>query len=173
MKIAIISDTHDNIPNLEKTINWLKSEGISLIIHCGDLCSPSFLSKVLAPSFSGEIHLIYGNVGDRELLEEKIKELKNVKYYSNQGEIELDGKKIAFVHYREKAKKLAETGKYDIIFYGHTHKPWIEELKIENCKLKIVKLVNPGTLAGMFNKATFAVYDTKTDNLELKILEIL
>jgi len=34
-------------------------------------------------------------------------------------------------------------------------------------------LANPGTLAGMFSKATFAVYDTSTNNLELKILERL
>jgi predicted phosphodiesterase len=34
-------------------------------------------------------------------------------------------------------------------------------------------LVNPGNLAGMFYKATFAIYETKTDKLELKILETL
>ncbi len=166
MKIAIISDTHDNIPNLEKTLSWLKSQDISLIIHCGDLCAPSFLTKVLAVSFDGEIHLIYGNVGDKELLKEKVKEFKNVKYYGDLGEIVLDNKKIAFVHYPEKAKELAKTQKYDLIFYGHDHKPWEE-------KIGKTRLVNPGNLAGMFYKATFAVYDTKTDKLELKILEKL
>ena len=32
-------------------------------------------------------------------------------------------------------------------------------------------LLNPGTLAGMFNKATFAVYDTVTDKAKLILLE--
>ena len=33
------------------------------------------------------------------------------------------------------------------------------------------KLLNPGTVAGMFQKATFAIYDTKTDKAELILLE--
>jgi len=61
---------------------------------------------------------------------------------------------------------LAKNSKYDLIFFGHTHQPW--EKKIGDCRL-----VNPGTLAGMFNKATFAVYDSKTDKLELKLVERL
>ena len=60
-------------------------------------------------------------------------------------------------------KKLAESGKYDLVFYGHNHKPWEE--KINTCKL-----INPGTLAGLFNKSTFAILDTETKKLELIIL---
>lgn len=166
MKIAIISDTHDNIPNLEKTLSWIKSQGISLIIHCGDISAPTILSKVIVPKFSGKIHLIYGNVGDRELLQKTIKQFENVKFWGDKGEIELDDKKIAFCHFPEIAKELADTQKYDLVFYGHTHKPWEE-------KLGKTKLVNPGNLAGLFYKATFAIYDTKTNKLELKILEML
>jgi len=188
MKIAIISDSHDNLPNLEKALSWIKSQNISLIIHCGDLCAPTMLSKVLAPNFSGEIHFVYGNVGDRERLQDIIKPFKNVKFYGDVGEIELDGnpegeprtrtstvrgrqapygaRKIAFCHFPEKAKELAVTQRHDLVFYGHTHKPWEE-------KIGRTRLVNPGNLAGLFYKATFAVYDTETDKLELKILEKL
>ena len=60
--------------------------------------------------------------------------------------------------------KLAESGKYDFVFYGHNHKPWIEEIGE-------TFLANPGTLAGLFNKATFAILDTENKKLELKILE--
>jgi uncharacterized protein len=166
MKIAIISDSHDNITNLEKFIDWANKNQIETIIHCGDLCGPAVMTKVLAPNFKGDIRFVYGNVGDRELLEEKIKGIKNIKFYGDQGEIKIDGKKLAFVHRPEEAKKLANQANYDFIFYGHTHQPWEE-------KTNNTRLVNPGTLAGMFNKATFAVYDTKTDKLELKILEQL
>ena len=58
------------------------------------------------------------------------------------------------------------SGRYDYVFYGHNHTPWEE--KIGN-----TVVANPGTLAGMFQKATFAVLDTKNKKLELKILEIL
>ena len=35
MKIAIISDTHNNWPNFKKAIEWIKKEKIKLILHCG------------------------------------------------------------------------------------------------------------------------------------------
>ena len=231
MKIAIISDSHDNVPNLEKALGWINSQGISLIIHCGDLCAPSMLSKVIVPNFEGKIHLVHGNVGDPKLLEEVAKSFPNVTVHGQVGELEIEYPspfgdnashfekmhrrrvrgKIAFTHYPEQGKKLAETQKYALVFYGHTHKPWIQKYGLTQTKTeaatdksprksvlsprKSVLLVNPGTLAGMFYKATFAIYDTETDpspsgdknaiaflkknasplgeGLELKILELL
>lgn len=166
MKIAIVSDSHDNVPNLEKALGWMNKNGIEAMIHCGDLCAPSVLTKFIAPAFSGPIHLVFGNVEDRILMPKYAAECSNVKHYGDVGEVELDGKKIAFVHFPDKAKELAKSGKYDLVFYGHTHKPW-EEI------IGHTKIVNPGTLAGLFFKATFAVYDTATGKLELKILERL
>ncbi|MDD4333289.1 MAG: YfcE family phosphodiesterase [Patescibacteria group bacterium] len=166
MKIAIISDTHDNVPNLEKALLWMKENKIKKIIHCGDLCAPSILSNVLVPGFAGDIHMVFGNVEDRDILPQIAKDFKNVKHYGDLGEIELDNKKIAFLHFPDKAKVLAKSGKYDYVFYGHTHKPWLET--IGHCQL-----LNPGTLAGLFYKATFAVWDTESGKLELKLLETL
>ena len=37
MKIAIISDTHDNIANLKKAAEFIKKEKIKTIILCGDI----------------------------------------------------------------------------------------------------------------------------------------
>jgi len=164
MRIAILSDSHDNIPNILKALDWINQAGISLIIHCGDLAAPAVLSKVIMPKFSGEFHFVHGNVGDSELLEKVAKDFPNVTVHGEVGQIELDNRKIAFTHFPEKALELAKKGTFDLVFYGHTHKPWEE--KIGDCRM-----VNPGTLAGMFYKATFAVYDTATDKLELKILE--
>jgi hypothetical protein len=75
-------------------------------------------------------------------------------------------RKIAFTHFPDIAKKMAQSGKFDLVFYGHTHRPWDE--KIGNCHM-----INPGELAGQFYKPTFAVYDTATGGLQLKILEKL
>jgi len=175
MRIAITSDTHDNVPNLEKALSWMNKNNIEQLIFCGDLCAPSILKEVIAPQFSGQIHLVFGNVEDRVLTPQVAGQFKNARHYGDQGELEIDNppsldsfgeasKKVAFVHFPMEAKKLARSGKYDFVFYGHTHKPWEE--KVGNCRM-----VNPGTLAGLFNKATFAVWDTKTGELELKILE--
>ncbi len=153
MKIAIVSDTHDNMANFNKVIEWLNKEKIRLMLHCGDICNQEIIDEALK-SFKGEIKFVRGN-GDFHLhsIAEEMK-------------IELGGKKIFLNHYPDVAKKAAESGKYDLVFYGHTHKPWLEE--IGNCKL-----VNPGELAGQRFKPAFAVYDTDSGKLELKILEKL
>ena len=71
MKFAIISDTHDNVPNMEKALAWMNKNNIGQIIHCGDLCAPGVLVNVLAPQFAGTIHMVFGNVEDRETVMEK------------------------------------------------------------------------------------------------------
>jgi len=180
MKLAIISDSHDNLPNLEKFLSWARENKIETIIHCGDIASPDTVKKVLAPKFKGQIHLVHGNVSDRDLLYEVCDEIKNTTLHGDEGTLTIDGIKIAFCHYDYTAKELAESGKYDLVFYGHTHKPWIEKIypvKSGEADAKQfnrvgnTQIINPGTLAGMFNKATFSVYDTKTKELELKLLE--
>ncbi len=171
MKIAIISDSHDNLATLKKALAWLNKEEIKTMIHCGDVSSPAMLREI-SKNFKGKIHLILGNIGpvgvgaNEDPFGIKKSGIKNVKFYGQIGQLKIGDKKLAFAHEPEKAKELALTGKYDLVFYGHDHRPWEEKMK--NCRL-----VNPGTLAGMFNKATFAVYDTKTDKLELKLVEKL
>ena len=164
MKFAIISDSHDNLPNIYKALDYIKKQGINTIIHCGDVCAPSVM-KEIAEKFDGEIHLTYGNVdGDRELMEKLAADLDNIKIHGEVGKIELGEKKIAWNHYPEEAKDIAKKNKYDLVFYGHTHRPWEE--KIGN-----TLVLNPGTLAGLFAKATFAIYDTTKDKAQLILLE--
>lgn len=166
MKIAIISDSHDNLPNIYKALNYCKQQGIELVIHCGDVCAPGALRE-FGKNFSGEIHLVYGNVdGDHEGMEKAAQEYKNIKIYGKVGELNLANKKISWTHFPFIAEQLAQAGKYDLVFYGHDHKAWEKYIGQ-------TKLLNPGTLAGMFAKATFAVYDTETDKAQLIILEKL
>jgi len=163
MKVAIISDIHDNLTNLEKFLDWANNNDIEELIMCGDLCAPATLKEILAPNFQGKIHMIYGNVADRDTEKEVAAKFPNVIHYGDLGEFSIDGKKVAIIHYPKEAKELAKSGKYDFVFYGHNHKPWIEE--INN-----TFMANPGTLAGMFYQATFATWDTTNNKLELKIL---
>ncbi len=181
MLIAIISDTHDNLPNLERFLNWARENQIEAVIHCGDIASAETID-FLSRNFAGRIHLVYGNmdVNYRDEIHKKCDELKNVKLDGEVGEIivetghpsdrviwaDASSRRIAFCHLPEKAKELASSGRYNLVFYGHTHQPGIE--KIGRCQI-----INPGTLAGLFQKATFAVFDTTTKKLDLKILELL
>lgn len=153
MKFATVSDSHDNIANFKKAIDWLNLQKIKLILHCGDICTRETMDKAVK-SFNGEIKFVRGN-GDYNL--DDVPETL---------EIELDDKKIFLNHYLDIAKKAAESGKYNLVFYGHTHRPWQEVINRS-------RLINPGELAGQRFKPTFAVYDTLKDKLELKILERL
>lgn len=166
MKIVIVSDTHGNVANFRKIVGWLNKEKIKIILHCGDIGSPESLKESLA-DFKGEFFGVFGNMDkDFKFLIEEYNKIPKVKINEVFLETEIEKKKIAITHFPASAKKMAESQKYDLVFYGHTHRPWEE--KIGNCRL-----INPGESAGHFYKPCFAVYDTDTDNLELKILEKL
>jgi hypothetical protein len=160
MQIAIISDIHNNELSLKKVLDFCAKKKIEKIICCGDLASQETLD-FLNDNFSGDIFYALGNMDNDQLQNYKtLQKYKNTKVYSDFGEIEINGKKIAFVHFPKKAKKLAETGKYDFVFFGHTHKPW-EEM-IGKCKL-----LNPGNVTGDLYPPTFAIWNTDNDKFEL------
>ncbi len=152
MKIAIVSDTHNNWANFKKAIEWIKKENIQVILHCGDISSQEMIDDA-RKLFGGQIKFVKGNADFNLDLPEKM-------------ELEIDNKKIAFAHFPDTAKKLAQSVKFDMVFYGHTHRPWDE-------KVGKTHMINPGELAGQFYKPSFAVYETATGSLELKILEKL
>jgi len=169
MRIAIISDSHDNIHRIDQMLEILKKEKISTMIHCGDVTTLNTL-KYLSEKFSGKIYLSIGNVDEMYGLKKicilptgRQVNFKNVIVFEKFGELQIENKKIAFVHFPKTAKELAETQKYDFVFYGHTHGPWEKNIS------KTI-MANPGTLAGTFSKSTFAVLDLENKNLELIIL---
>ncbi|MCX6712389.1 MAG: metallophosphoesterase family protein [Candidatus Vogelbacteria bacterium] len=172
MKLAIISDIHDNLANLEKFLAVAKGLGIYGIICCGDVTTPETL-EWLAENFSGPIKLANGNMEiRREEFFEVAKRHKNLEVFEEVGEWDYQtpgvdtSTRIAFVHRPDKTEELARRlvrqahrKKYNFVFYGHTHKPWIRG--------EGVIIANPGTLGGVFTGATFAVLDTVTGHLEL------
>lgn len=163
MKVAIISDIHDNLINLDKCLAWCKKEEIENLICCGDICNSETLA-VLSVKFSGDIYLVKGNL---EIYDEgETYKYKNIKYLGKFDRFELNGKIVGLCHEPYLVKKVLEEGQCDIVFCGHTHRPWLE-VKDDN------KIVNPGTLGGVFQKATFAVWDTKEKEPKLKVLETL
>jgi len=163
MKIAIISDVHNNLVNLGKTLDFCKKEKVVSLLCCGDLASRETLDY-LADNFSGEIFFTFGNMDDEHMADFKhVDNYKNINIFADHGEAEFDGQKIAFVHYPDMAKRLARSGKYSLVYYGHTHKPW-EEM-VGNCKV-----LNPGCVTGDRFQPTFAIWDTKDNDFRLVLL---
>ncbi len=166
MLVAITSDIHNNEVNLQKVLNYCKEKEIQTMICCGDLASLETLD-FMNDNFAGNILFTFGNAEYddlRDLAEEK--KYRNTYLFKNFGEAIIEKNNVAFVHYPDKAKSLARTGKYDFVFYGHTHKPWIAEgLSDENSKK--YTLLNPGTTAGEIYPPTFAIWETETGKFDL------
>jgi putative phosphoesterase len=163
MQIAIISDVHNNEINLEKVLRHCEEQKITTLICCGDLASQETLD-LLNDNFSGKVYFAFGNMDNDHLRDfEFLEKYRNTFIFKNFGEVEIEKRKIAFVHFPDIARKLSESGKYDFVFYGHTHKPWTE--KIGNCTM-----LNPGNVAGDIYPPTFAIWNT--ENNDLKLLRI-
>lgn len=162
MKIGIISDTHDNISNIEKTLEYFNKNDIRILIHAGDLCAPSLLKNTFYPKFLGEMHFILGNVGDHQTLKKIVQDINNerVKYYGEEAELVINNKKIKVVHYPDIAKKYFNSDKFDLVIFGHNHESSIEE------KNKFF-FINPGTLGGLYQDPSFAVYDIEENKAEI------
>lgn len=162
MLIAVISDIHDNLVNLKKCLNWCRQNSVVKLICCGDVTNLETIIY-LARNFSGEIFLVRGNI---EIYPEtELASFKNINYGGEISFNKIDDLNIGLCHEPrkiERVKKMAPSV-LDFIFYGHTHKPWIE-------KDGATIIANPGTLGGVFNPATFAIFDTTKKNLELKVL---
>jgi len=159
MKIAIISDTHDNLTNLERFFKKIENLNIEILLHLGDVCFLPTL-EFLVNHFKKKIYLVLGN-GDNKKLSSFKKE--NLFIFEKIGVLEIEGKKIALTHFPTIANDLAKEEKYDFIFYGHLHFPR------EKKKGKSL-LINPGNLAGVFFPASFAVLDLEKNKVFLEIL---
>lgn len=163
MLIAIISDIHNNLANLKKVLDYCEQNKIQTIVCCGDLANMETLD-FLNDNFQGEIYYTFGNMDDGQLQNYKLlQKYKNTKIYKDFGEINIENHRVAFVHYPDKARALCESGKYDLVFHGHTHKPWEEN--IGKCRI-----LNPGNVANEIYPPTFAVWET--DNNKFNLIRI-
>lgn len=77
MKIAVISDIHDNIWNLEKALAMPDLQATEAMLFCGDLCAP-FVIHLLGRAYSRPIHMVFGN-NDGDVVDI----MGNLKKYSN------------------------------------------------------------------------------------------
>jgi putative phosphoesterase len=162
MRVAILSDIHDNLWNLRAAIGHVR--GADALICCGDLCSP-FVMDQLA-QFPGPVHIVFGN-NDADLFRITRKASARVQVYGEFLETELDGKKLAVNHFDNIVRPIAHSGMYDLVCYGHNH-----EFRV--MRLGRTTVVNPGPIMGAKFPGgqwtdvvpTFAMYHTREDRVE-------
>jgi len=159
MKIAILSDSHDNLANLEKAINYLNEQNIKRMIFCGDFCSPIPV-KTQFTRFNGKIDAVFSNTEDRHSITKlSLTEINNIIIHGELAKLEIEDLKIAVTHYPDYAEALAKTSDFGLVCHGHTHTAR-EEIVVDT------KLINPGEIMGFKEDARFVVFDTDTKKSE-------
>jgi putative phosphoesterase len=161
MRVAVISDVHDNIWALNRVLQSACQDQPDVFLVCGDLCAPFTLAAIME-GFAGPIHVVLGNNdGDALLLARTAAKRSNVALYNVLAELELEGRKVAVTHYPEIGRRLARCGEFEAVFFGHSHQA---ELAQEGRCLA----VNPGEVMGRFGRCTYAIYDTASASVEIK-----
>ena len=157
MRIAILSDIHDNIWKLETLLTNLEADAL---IFCGDFCAPFTLTQI-AEGFAGPIHIVFGNNdGDQWLLSRNTARFPHVTLHGQFAELELDGRQVAVTHYHDIGQALARGGTYDLVCHGHSHERVVEQVG------RTLR-VNPGEVMGRFGVSTYALYDTASGQAEI------
>lgn len=159
MKIAVISDIHDNVWKLAAALNGLQAA--DELICCGDLCSP-FIVAQLATGFPGLIHLAFGNNdGDLFRITQVASRYDHVHLHGELFTGEIGGKRVAANHYPEIAREIAASGDFDLVGYGHNHTYQIETIGK-------TLTINPGALMGydplngVDIPSTYVIYTAET-----------
>jgi uncharacterized protein len=165
MKVAVLSDIHDNIWNLEKALKVVKEKKCESIIFCGDFCAPFVVPYLVGSGLP--VYVCFGNNDNDQgaiIQRAKPEKFKVWPLAEEFAEVELDNRKIAFGHFPKLGELLAKAHNYDAVFHGHTHDQYI---RFEDKTL----LANPGGVCGIVGgksgMASFMIYDTKTNSVEL------
>lgn len=155
MLVGLMSDTHDNLPLIDKAIAKMNEANVALVLHAGD-----YIAGFVIPRFkqlkSRMIGVFGNNDGDHELLKKRFSENPNLEIRGSFAEIPAEGTRIALLHGgdNELLKSLIAGENYDFIVHGHTHNQ-------EIYKKEKTLVVNPGEVCGyLTGRATVAMLDT-------------
>ncbi len=161
--VGVISDTH--IPARAKKIPdkvFKIFRGVSLIIHAGDLTQLSVLSELerVAP-----VVAVCGNM-DKADVQAKLPEMDSVEVYEW---------KIGVLHDpgalggTGRMKKIAKQNDFDVLVFGHTHRPSIK-------REKDILFVNPGSptnpIPPFLVKPSVALLTAKKENIDPEIVRL-
>jgi hypothetical protein len=166
MQIGIISDTHDNIAAVDQAADRFKTEGVDVIIHCGDFIAPPVI-----PYFEEfEVHGVLGN-NDGEVagLYAAFDALgSGSELHGRFAELTFDGLSFAVLHGESFAEVQAVAGAetYDYVCYGHHHER-------EHTETGRTTLMNPGAHFPTVSEEnrTVAIVDTETESMRFRELE--
>jgi len=155
MLIGAISDSHDNLTQIEKAIRILNEKKVGMVLHAGD-----YIAGFVIPKFKQLncplIGVFGNNDGDHELLKKRFSETGNCTIRDRFTQLTIEGYRIALLHGHETEllNSIIDSGYFDAVIHGHSHNKGVER------KGKTL-IINPGELCGyLTGKSTIALLDT-------------
>ncbi|MDQ7822326.1 MAG: metallophosphoesterase [Candidatus Eremiobacteraeota bacterium] len=157
MRIGVIADSHDNLNTIKKAAAAFRREGVALVLHAGDHISPFSLAP-LKDTGCRVIGVFGNNDGEKILLAKRYEEIGEI--HAAPHFLACEGFHIALMHEPFAIDRLGESGAFDLVIYGHTHRKDIRKGKS--------LVVNPGECGGWLSEEpTVAVVDLPSGDVQV------
>ncbi|MGB9776011.1 MAG: metallophosphoesterase family protein [Anaerolineae bacterium] len=161
MKIGILSDTHDNLNAVREACDLFAAEGITTLLHCGDVCGPAVVEAL--NGFT--VYFAQGNQERILALREAVVALQGGRL-APMHILTLSGRSIALLHGDDghTLRHLMTSGMYAYVIHGHTHRhrdEWYGPTRV----------INPGALGGIrWEPPSVCTLDLDTDEVNFYII---
>ena len=170
MRIGVLSDSHDNLVNIEKAAKTLNELNIDLAIHLGDYIAPFSIRRIGGLLKARLIGVFGNNDGDKYLILSNAR-IYGFEIYDAPYMLSINGYSVLAMHgygskefTRSFIHSLCLSSRYDVIMYGHTH-----EIHIEKIGKSLV--INPGEVFGYLSgNASLVVLDL--DGLKTEVVKL-
>jgi len=160
VKAGILSDSHDHAAAVAAALECFRAEGVGIILHLGDVCSPPILSGWRGSGVP--LVAVFGNNDDDR---NGLQDATGGAFRQGPHIEKVSGRTILMGHsYEELQPELGERGRFDLVLFGHTHRPL-------TMRVGRAVVLNPGESCGFLRgKHTCAIVDL--DTMEPRIVEL-
>jgi len=139
MKIGLISDTHNHLPETQRALDLLLTHGATHLVHCGDV-GEDVMDLISATCLAHDIraHVAIGNCDSR--IDMRFLPHPSGIERGTYLEWEMEGRCCGVLH-GDNARQFThtvESGRLDYIFTGHTH-------CADDRRIGRTRILNPGS----------------------------
>lgn len=153
MRIAIVSDTHDQLDRIAAVVERANSRECGAVLHAGDFVAP-FAVRAFAGLKAPLIGVFGNNDGDHDAMRQALRPGDSLHYGPHS--FLLFGKRFLLMHEPHLIGDFVSSGHYDFVIYGHIHK---SEIRAQGNTV----VLNPGECCGwVTGRPTMALLDLET-----------
>lgn len=164
MRLAIISDIHDQVGHLRQVLARFEGLEPQAVLLCGDITKSDALLAARLPGLP--LAFCLGNCDNGEAPRLRATAAQHgIGAWGELGEWSLGPgqRPVAFTHFPGLAVKAAATERYQAVFYGHTHRRAQQFVDTGSGRCL---LANPGDIEGRYGRPGGLLWDSETGLLD-------